>query len=633
MGHPVAVVDFETYYGEEYTLSKMTTEAYVRDQRFETILCGFKIGKEPGYWVDGPDVAEHLEELQLEGHAVIAHHAHFDGLILSHHYGITPALWIDTLSMARARHGVRAGNSLAKLCERNGIGKKGTEVTQAFGKRRRDFTERELRAYGAYCVNDCEKEYQLAKIYSPYFCRAEIELIDAMIRTFTEPVLQLNRKVLKEYLIELAANKTRLLVEAGVQLHALRSAEKFAEILRFHGIDPPMKLASTAGKPHPKAGKLNKKTGEVYPSHHPVDQMTYAFAKSDTVMQELAEDGDEMIQALLAARFNARSTINETRAQRLLDMSRRGAACVYINYAGAEQTFRASGGDKMNWQNLQRKGKLRDAVEAPDGSVIVVGDSSNIESRMLDWLAGQEDQVEAYRLYDAGKGPDIYCVMAEKLYGRAITKAQDPDERQMGKVTKLGLGYGMGAPKYVLAVRAQTRRKIKLEWAYDAVNTYRRSHKYVLQFWERCGNALTMIANGMAGLPVDFRGVVTTHKDGLLLPNGLVIRYERLERDDEGQWTYWNGRSRQKIYGGKVCENIIQALARIVVMEQTLMVPKRRKLVLSVHDEAVFCVPEHLASKCVGEVERALRTPLPWCSDLPLNCEVGYHKSYGKAKP
>lgn len=608
------VIDFETYYGDDYTLSKMTTEEYVRDPRFETILCGIKVGREPGYWVDQDDVQDELNSLDLPNCAVIAHHAHFDGLILNHHYGINPGMWIDTLSMSRALHGAKAGNSLKKLAERHGIGLKGTEVETARGMRRRDFTTRGIREYGAYCINDCDLEYKLARIFAPRFCEDEVRLIDAYVRMYTEPILELNVEQLLKYKEKLRANKTRLLLEAGMTLTDLRSAEKFAEALRFNGIIPPMK-------------------------RNPKGKLIYAFAKTDEGMKELAEHEDELVQAMVAARINARSTINESRTDRLLGMASRGAACVYISYYAAH-SGRAGGGDKTNWQNMERvsynkktkeqeKGFIRTAVEAPEGSVCVVGDSSNIESRMEDWLAGQEDQIEAYRLYDRGLGPDIYCVMAEKIYGRPINKDDDPEERFVGKTAKLGLGYGTGPAKFAVTT------KMNINKATTVVEIYRTSHAQVVKLWRRCEEALGLIAEGKVGVNVDFRGIVKTAEDGLLLPNGMILKYRDLKKtpnpeNGKMEWTYWDGKARQKIYGAKVVENIVQALARIVVMAQTLMVKQR--LVLSVHDEGVWVVPEAMTEQVIAEVKQALRTPLPWCPDLPLNCEVGAHQSYGRAK-
>lgn len=606
------VVDFETYYGDDFTLSKMTTEAYVRDPRFETILCGFKVGNKPGYWVDGCDVRKELTKLQLQDCAVIAHHAHFDGLILDYHYNVRPKMWIDTLSMARAIHGTKGGNSLAKLGERHGLGSKGHEVILAKGKRRADFTDSELRAYGAYCVNDCELEYGLARILGVHFSNSELNLIDSFIRMFTEPVLRVRDEVLRTYLDELRTKMVEQLVLSGATLEELRSNQKFAALLTFMGIEPPLKISKTTGK------------------------WTYAFAKSDPEMQTLAEHEDEAVQVLVAARLGAKSTINETRALRLLDMSARGNACVYLNYYGAGVTGRASGGDKLNWQNFTRGSPLRMAIYAPRDMVCVVGDSSNIESRVLDWLAGQDDVVESYRLYDAGLGPDIYCVMAQKIYGKLITKKDNPNERQMGKTTKLGLGYGMGAEKFIFAAKAQAKVVLTPEEAQRIVTIYRQTHSEVVRFWNRCNEALAAIAAGKEGVKVDHRGVIVTTKNGLRLPNGLEIKYPDLKygsrqgEEWKNEWTYFDGKTRQKIYGGKVCENIVQALARIIVMEQCLMV--QRPLKLSVHDEGVWVVPKHEAEQAKAEVEAALRTTLPWCEDLPLNCEVGYHQSYGKAK-
>lgn len=610
------VVDFETYWATDYTLSKMTTEEYVRDPRFEVILCGFKVNDEPAYWVDRADVAAELARLDLERNIAIAHHAHFDGLILSHHYGVIPRFWLDTLSMSRAVDGTKASKKLGDLAKKHDLPDKGTEILNTFGKRRADFTSIELKRYGEYCCNDCDIEYGLAQVFLPWFDETELRLMDATVRMFTEPVLWLHTPRLQRYLADMKYQKADLMMRAGVQLPDLRSNEKFANVLRSRGVDPPMKFS----KP--------RKDGSI--------EQIYAFAKTDEGMQDLLEHEDEAIQVLAAARIGAKSTINESRAQRLIDMQGRGAACVYLKYYGAGVTGRASGGDKMNWQNFTRGGFLRDSVCAPDGHELVVGDSSNIEARILDWLAGQEDMIEAYRLYDAGKGPDIYCVQAEKIYGRVISKKDHPLERQMGKVAKLGLGFGMGPPKFVFAVRAQAKDAEGKPLVIDEVEArrvvtiYRSTHKRVVGFWYRCDDALEMIARGTVGVRVDYRGIITTCENGLRLPNGLVIKYTDLKKDEHGQWTYWDGRARQHIFGAKVVENIVQALARIVVMTQTMAV--QRRLVLSVHDEGVWCVPIPEVESAVKEVRREFRRPLDWCADLPLNCGVGHHRVYGRAK-
>jgi DNA polymerase len=605
-------LDFETYYASDFSLSNkdMTTEAYVRDSRFETILCGFSVNRAPAYWVPAPDVPAELDRLRIEDNAVLCHHAHFDGLILSHHYRRYPRVWFDTLSMARAVFGSKGGNSLAKLAERLGIGRKGEEVLNAKGKRLRDFSPAELARYGGYCGNDVWLTHEVFDRLLQHFPKSELKIIDMVVRMFTEPVLRLDAGLLIEYAQDLRADKVGALMQAGIALPDVMSNDKFALALERLGVAPPTKISPTTGKE------------------------TWAFAKTDKGMEALAEHPDERVQLLVAARLKNKTTIAETRAMRMIGMSGRGAAPIYLNYSGAGQTHRLSGGDKMNWQNMGRGGKLRDAVMAEDDKVSVVCDSSNIESRVLDWLAMQMDAVEVYRKYDAGQGPDTYCVLAEKIYSRPITKADNPDERQMGKIAKLGLGYGMGGPKFCGAVRVQTKGKVLIhdEEGRMVVSVYRSSHPEVVRLWRRAEDALGYIAKGVEGVAVDPRGVVVTCDEGLLLPNGLKIKYPELRHDGAEGWTYFNGRSREKIYGGKIVENIVQALARIVVLDQTLAIHKYLPVVHSVHDEAVSVTDADDGKDAASFAVEQMRIPPAWGPDLPLNAESGFHQRYGRAK-
>ena len=525
-------LDMETYYANDYTLSRLTTEAYVRDPRFEAILCGFKVNDQPAYWVDAPDIPRELARLDIGNNAVLCHHAHFDGLILSHVYGVTPKAWFDTLSMARGALGQKVKMGLAALAERFGLGQKGVEVELAKGKRRRDFGGSDLMRYGEYCVNDVELTYRIFQKLLPAFQKSELKIVDMVIRMFTEPSLYLDSEILSEYVGDIRADKTGALLRAGIQLPDVMSNDKFAVALENLGVVPPTKISPATGKE------------------------TWAFAKTDPGMEALAEHPDEDVQALVAARLKNKTTLAETRGVRLIDMATRGAAPVYLKYSGAEQTHRLSGGDKMNWQNMGRGSKLRQAVISHPDDAIVVGDSSNIESRVLDWLAGQNDAVEVYRKADAKLGPDAYCVMAERIYHRTITKDNDPDERQMGKVAKLGLGYAMGHVKFVQTVRVMAKKKITEQESRHIVMVYRDTHPMVMDLHQRAEKALGFIAKGVEGVSVDFRGVIKTCAEGLLLPNGMKIKFPDLQKDKDG-WSYWDGRSRVRIYGGKVVENCL----------------------------------------------------------------------------
>lgn len=655
----IITADFETFYGDDYTLTKLTTEAYVRDPRFETILCGFLINGKDGFWVPGPDVPRALRDLRLDKRAVLAHHAHFDGLILSHHYGVRPKLWFDTLGMARALYGQHGRLSLAQLALRWGIGRKGEEVVNARNLRLKDFNPAMLARYGSYCINDCELEWGGFNIMAPHFSRREFELNDRVIRMFTEPRFRLDGKVLQDYATMLRTEKVTLMMQAGVQESDLMSNDKFAECLRELGIEPPMKVSPTWMKDPRPAGVPEDQGGKG------MAKMTYAFAKSDAEMQELQEHPDERVQVLVEARLKNKTTIAEKGAMRLIAMGERGLATVYLKFSGAAGTHRLSGGDSLNWQSFKRGSPLRDAIMGDDGQLVCVADSSTIEARLLDWLAGQDDMVEVYRKQDNKTGPDMYCTIASRIYNRTIDKQQDPDERQMGKVAKLGLGFGMGSGRFQIAVRSQAKvrkrdkngevvrdqvtgkpimvpLKIDARFSEQVVGIYRESHPNVRKLWKRCEGALDVIASGLPGVAVDHRGIIKTCKGGLEFPGGIKIFYPDLRREKDPvtgnmQWTFWNGKHREHIYGAKVTENIIQCLARIVVMYQCLdaekeVAPVGASWAHSQHDEGIFVSPAWEAPWVLERIMAHMRTSPSWAPDLPVNCEGGVHRRYGKAK-
>jgi hypothetical protein len=445
---------------------------------------------------------------------VLAHHAHFDGLILSHHFGRRPKVWLDTLSMARAVHGVDVGGSLedAGALRRRGPGAEG-HLPRAGARQapRRLHAWEDLCEYAQYCCDDVEGTHFLLQKMVPHFAKKELRFIDRIIRMFTEPELYLDEAWLREYAQEIEASKLTMLFEAGVTREEVMSNEKFALALERLGVTPPQKLSLTTGK------------------------ATFAFAKTDKAMEELQDHPDERVQVLVAARLGNKTTINETRALRMADMATRGPACLYYKYAGAIQTMRVSGGDKMNWQNMQRvswndetgkltSGHLRMSVYAAEGKVIVVCDSANIEARVLDWLACQDDMLEIYRRADDGSGPDVYCALSSELFGREITK-KDKVDRNVGKYIKLGCGFGMGPPKFAETVRIQSRGALRLDQPTSTkyVNFYRTRHPMVVQLWNRAGSALPVMAQGPSGEDekyIDARGCCASSATKLFCPTG-----------------------------------------------------------------------------------------------------------------
>lgn len=664
-------LDFETYYGDDYTLSKMTTEAYVRDPRFEAIMVGLQVNNEAPYIAAGDNIRTALENANLRESAVLCHHAHFDGLILSHHYGITPKIWFDTLSMGRAELGsvVAKGMSLGSMSEHLGLGFKGHEVVQAKGKRFADFEPWELTAYMKYCQNDVALTRRIYERLKPAFLVSELKLIDLTIRMFTEPVLTLDRVLLAEYKDLVLKNKEYLMLRAGVSREQLTSNNKFAEVLRRLGVEPEMKDSLTAKMPDGTPKK------------------TYAFAKTDEAMKNLLESEDETIQMLAEARIGVKTSIAETRAQRLIDMDKNGSTCVYLKYWGAEQTGRHGGGDKTNFQNLGRnqpleewnvfpgaaiftpEGRavvtdpgiwgltkiatssgqfypkkchrigLRDAVLAPEGSLLVVGDSSNIEARMACWIAGQEDILEKYR-----NGDDLYCEIATDVYGRPITKL-DFIERQLGKVLTLGCGFGMGKPKFFeTATGAQWRLEIEREVTDLGVDMFRAKYYKLVEIWRYLNEVVIPAMADGKSLFADPQGIVKTTFEGLILPNGRTLRYPNLHQrknpDPDAYFkTEWVFDVREgsrliktRLYGGKLFENIVQALARIVVLDQAVTISRRGKVAMLVHDEVVACVPEAEAEAFKKFMLQVMSTTPEWAIGLPLAAEGGVSKIYSLAK-
>jgi len=601
-------LDFETYYDREYSLSKITTEEYVRDPRFEVIGVGVKVNNQPTEWASGTheQIKEYLQTFDWAKSMVLAHNTMFDGAILAWQFDIHPRVFTDTLCIARALHGVEVGGSLRALTERYNIGEKGTEVINALGKRRHDFSDADLDRYGDYCVNDVELTYKLFNIFlKKGFPKTELRLIDLTLRMFIDPVLDLDIGLLEQHLEDTRERKDQLLEAAGVSKEDLMSNPKFAEVLQGLGVKPPTKISPTTGKE------------------------TLAFAKSDEAFKALADHEDDRVQAVVAARLGTKSTLEETRTQRFIDIGKRGTLPVPVRYYAAH-TGRWGGDDKINLQNLPSRGpngkKLKRSILAPEGYTLIDADSAQIEARVLAWLAEQDDLTQAFT-----NGEDVYVKMASRIYGcseEEVTK----DQRFVGKTTILGAGYGMGALKFQAQLN-MFGQDVSLDEARRIINIYREANWKINQLWRDCQNMVRHMVNGDS-YQVGRRGVleVSGSERGIKLPSGLLVRYDDLsaEQGDNGlEYSYKTRRGRTRIYGGKVTENVCQAIARCIIGEQMLQIAKRYRVVLTVHDSIVACVRDDEVEEAQAYVEQCMRWTPDWAEGLPINCESGTGKSYG----
>lgn len=652
----ILVIDFETAWdSKEYTLRNMTTEEYIRDKRFKAWGMAYMYldegeeGPECPVWVPREKLSNFFTSINWGETAVVAHNAQFDVAILSWVYGCYPAFIFDSLSMARALRGIEQGNSLAKLAEEFQLPPKGSGVNSSSGylDALPPAVEKELAEYCRHDVFLCAEIFRrLVKGYPS----KELRLIDMTLRMFTQPVLRLDPYMLKDAIEEEQTLREELLGRLGVKDEDLASNDKFAVVLRSMGVEPPTKISKTTGK------------------------TAFAFAKNDAMFQALLNSEREDVSLLCEARLKVKSTLERTRAQRFLDIAQRGTLPVPLNYYGAHTgRYAASKGSNLNLQNLKRKSFLRRSIMAPEGYVLVVADLAQIEPRVLAWLS---DYRELINIFSSGK--DAYAEFGAVMFGiPGMTKESHPDLRQSAKSALLGAGYGLGwlsfaaqlltgflgAPpiRYdkTFAKQLGVSKEMMNDFlAYDKnvekalaiprtctddeilihcvaskkiIDTYRDRAKPVENLWEICND---LIVRSLVGGKEYSYKCLKFGANIIHLPNGMALRYPDIKGkpDEKGrvQWTY--GEKHKKLYGGKLTENIVQALARCVMTDGMLRIQKRYPCVLTVHDEAVVLVPENEADIAEAWVLEQMTVEPSYMRGIPLAAETGVGSRYGDAK-
>ena len=606
------VLDAETFFSTQYSLRKMTPPEYILGSEYETIGWGVKIDNRPPVWLEGDKVAALLRAID-EPWVYIGHNLIFDASIIAFRYNIYPALYVDTMSMARALISHKLPGARVSL---DNVGayfgmEKGKALANVKGLRLSEIRDNYAELYkplADYCLQDVAITRVIYDKLSEQFPLREYMVNDMVIRMATQPQFAVDLPLLEEHLSDVQAAKATLLGRAGVTKMQLMSGEHFATCLRALGVEP-----------------------ETKPSPTDPAKQTYAFAKSDTFMDELLAHDNLDVQALAAARVGLKSTLEETRTQHFINIARltpESKMPIALRYSGAH-THRFSGDWKLNQQNLpSRKGrKLRQSLRAPPGHVILASDASQIEARLTAWLAGQESLV-----FQFANGDDVYSLFASELYYREITK-KDKVERFLGKTAILGLGFGMGAGKFANTVRiAAADQGIEIDLdalggADKVVATYRTRYPQIPACWRRLERVLSTMTEPHSEQREMFGPCLIRH-ESLVLPTGLKLNYHDLRYEDGPGWSYWNGRMRKSIWGGTLLENVVQALDRVVVIDAALRIEARMRhlglhmpLAHQMHDELVYVPREQDVDVARAIVDEEMARRPVWGPDLPLASE------------
>jgi hypothetical protein len=620
-------LDFETFYSDDYTLRKMTPVEYVLDPRFEVTGLAVQDGIDgTPYWLDGSDLPAFFDNLDPKDTVLITHNALFDMCIVAWRYGFIPRLMVCTMNLARATlGGLLRRVSLASVSTHLGLPAKGDAIHKAKGMNLAAIKASpsfylEYINYAKRDVANCAGIYK-ELVINRKFPVQELIVMDSVLRCAIEPSFKFNLNALAQHLNEIKTAKEQQLALAmcvGAEGKGdLMSNEAFANLLRNVGVDPPTKVSPVTGL------------------------QAYAFAKTDPEFLDLQEHENPAVQALVAARLGHKSTLEESRTERFMKIAPLqwpvtfpGNAPMPLRYSGAH-THRLSGDWSLNVQNLPRGGNLRRALIAPPYHKVVAIDSSQVEARGVAVLCGQHDLVEAF-----AEGQDVYSSFASEIFQMPINKKDNPVERFIGKEGILSLGYGAGAPKFRVRVKVGSKNQmgtaIELteEEALKYVTTYRNKYAAIPAGWKHLNNVIIpalQTGTTVNGAPVHF-GPCVIEREAILLPNGLRLFYHGLVKS-QGEWWFTYGEVRKKLYGGKLLENITQALARIVVMEASTRIRKRcSRFALQAHDELVYVVPDGQVEELRQvAMEEMTRRPV-WLPGWPLAAELGVGLSYGDAK-
>jgi DNA polymerase family A len=643
-------IDFESYWSVDHTLSKMPPTEYIMHPDTEIISVAVKFGDYPTDVIFGEEeIARHLKAIDWSDKMAIGHNmSGFDSMIMAWRFGIKPKMWGCTASMARSKYGKTSGVSLKALSKELGVGAKlDLEATNTKGKHLKDFKPEELRAMAEYNKVDTDLCAKLFKVLAKGFPKSELVHIDMTTRMLVEPKFEVDYDMLRSALEAVKEDKRNSLLDLAKQLGVvdyaatalehgvsieeqvraeLASASKFAALLTRLGVEVPMK-----------------------PSPTTQDREVPALAKTDEAFIKLQEHSNPLVAAAARARLEVKSTLLETRLEAFLRAAKAcgGKLPVPLKYAGADTTGRWSG-EQYNMQNLPRiprdkagnivhkpSNALRLSLLAPKGHKVIVADLSGIELRVNHFLWKVPSSMALFKA-DPEKA-DLYKDFASSLYNVAVEEVTK-DQRQVGKVAHLGLGFGAGSATFRKVAKLMAGIQLSEEESQNVVSKWREAYSEIVDGWRTFQDNLPNILQGVES-SIDPWGLCVTEKNAVRLPSGRRIYYPELakQRDEitgKSEWWYGQGRHRARIYAGKGVENLVQALARDVIADNALAFRKATGLspALMVHDELVYVVPENDAQDLLDLLQRSMRVPPTWWPELVTWSEGDVAGCYGEAK-
>lgn len=622
------IIDFESYYDSQITLSKLNYSEYIT-RTPEISLCTILYqGKLSTFTAD--NIASELQQLPWDNINCIGHNLLFDAGVLAFRYGITAKYYTDTLGLSRLKNFSLGKHSLKDL-QTHYLPTMQSKQSEALpkGKLWKDLTNEQREKFIAYNRHDVLLTASLYEQLIQNVPQFELDLINTTIQTWVHPRILLDTTTAERYKQQEIDQLNTKIESLVLDKETIRSDAKFGAYLRTLGHTPPQQYKD--------------------------DQLKDCYAKTNPNFVEFYAKNPHM-QTLLDLKSEVNSNIKEKRTERLIKTANahNGFIPVAYNYHGAI-TGRFSGSNKLNLQNLPRKGELRNLLLARPGYVLIAADSSQVEARILAWISDEQDVLTIFK----NKG-DIYCHMASIIYGRPINKKEHPEERFVGKCAVLGLGYGMSAIRFQQYC-ALNGRNYELTFCEQVVERFRDYRTKTTDFWKVCGNFLRSVITQRHAQPASSHHL-TFHYQSVELPSKRRLHYHNIHwANDSFRYgcpppptayivhplapkqlvpvdtalpptTPTKGQKGRKIYSTQLVENIVQAIARDVIAEQMLEIAKTYPIVLQTHDEIVVEAPKNQADQALQHLLTIMKTPPQWAPDLPIDAEGGYATSYGAVK-